>query len=83
MNEVTMEPELETGITGAKKRGIRIEKPESIEAGSSIPSAAWEKGRDVASLSPEDVRVSLFFRFLLFLTYLFSAFALYLVFKVT
>lgn len=68
----------------SKRRGIRIEKPENIhdpaEPGNLSEPQSKTPSRPTAVLSTQR-RINPFLSFLIFLTYVFSAAALYLVFR--
>ena len=77
MNGILMEePETQPE---SKRRGIRIEKPESNPSPPE-PSRYGPESRTPVIFAAKR-RLNFFFRFLIFLTYLFSAAALYLAFR--
>ena len=67
-----------------KRLGIRIEKPEGIHVPAEPPRPFATQSKTpsrTATAFPTEPRVNPFLSFLIFLTYLFSAAALYLVFR--
>lgn len=80
MNGILMEePETQPE---SKRRGIRIEKPEGIRPNREAANPVkFNNPAPVPAVFPVQRRIHPFLRFLIFLTYLFSAATLYLAFR--